>query len=190
MPFEFIQIPANGQGSAKEELNKLLRGGRIASVKKESVSNGDDSFWAFCVEREQREQQPRREPQQQQPDQQQQQHRVPHSSQLRPTVPDGSTMSIGLNRPPSRSHSITGYDKITKRPPGAGRSAAAGSNALGVPFSSMPSHLTFPPCAEEKYERRTSNKRTQRLGLISVRRSLLVTIQVNLASEFGFMNRR
>ena len=35
MPFEFIQIPANGQGSAKEELNKLLRGGRIASVRKE-----------------------------------------------------------------------------------------------------------------------------------------------------------
>ena len=50
MPFEFIQIPANGQGSAKEELNKLLRGGRIASVKKEFVSNGDDSFWAFCIE--------------------------------------------------------------------------------------------------------------------------------------------
>jgi hypothetical protein len=25
MPFEFIQIPANGQGNAKEELNKLLR---------------------------------------------------------------------------------------------------------------------------------------------------------------------
>jgi len=44
MPFEFIQIPANGQGSAKEELNRLLRGGRIASVKKEFVSNGEDSF--------------------------------------------------------------------------------------------------------------------------------------------------
>jgi hypothetical protein len=43
MPFEFIQIPANGQGSAKEELNKLLRGGRIASVKKEFVPNGEDS---------------------------------------------------------------------------------------------------------------------------------------------------
>jgi len=28
MPFEFIQIPANGYGSAKEELNKLLRGRR------------------------------------------------------------------------------------------------------------------------------------------------------------------
>jgi superfamily II DNA helicase RecQ len=50
MAFEFIQIPANGQGSAKEELNKLLRGGRIASVRKEFVSNGEDSFWAFCVE--------------------------------------------------------------------------------------------------------------------------------------------
>jgi hypothetical protein len=38
MPFEFIQIPANGQGNAKEELNKLLRGGRIASVRKEFVA--------------------------------------------------------------------------------------------------------------------------------------------------------
>ena len=44
MPFEFIQIPANGQGSAKEELNRLLRGGRIASVRKEFVENGEDSF--------------------------------------------------------------------------------------------------------------------------------------------------
>lgn len=50
MPFEFIQIPANGQGSGKEELNKLLRGGRIASVRKEFVANGEDSFWAFCIE--------------------------------------------------------------------------------------------------------------------------------------------
>ena len=50
MPFEFIQIPANGQGNAKEELNQLLRGGRIASVRKEFVPNGEDSFWAFCVE--------------------------------------------------------------------------------------------------------------------------------------------
>ena len=37
MPFEFIQIPANGQGSAKEELNKLLRNGRIESVKKTNI---------------------------------------------------------------------------------------------------------------------------------------------------------
>ena len=50
MPFEFIQIPANGQGSAKGELNKLLRSGRIASVRKKFVANGEDSFWAFCIE--------------------------------------------------------------------------------------------------------------------------------------------
>lgn len=50
MPFEFIQIPANGQGAAKEELNKLLRDGRIASVRKDFVANAEDSFWAFCVE--------------------------------------------------------------------------------------------------------------------------------------------
>lgn len=50
MPFEFIQIPANGQGAAKETLNALLRGGRIASVRKEFVANAEDSFWAFCVE--------------------------------------------------------------------------------------------------------------------------------------------
>ena len=64
MPFEFIQIPAKGQGSAKEELNKLLRGGRIASVRKEFVPNGEDSFWAFC------------DPQQR-PDELEQQHRGP-----------------------------------------------------------------------------------------------------------------
>jgi len=57
MPFEFIQIPANGRGGAKEELNKLLRGGRIASVRKEFVPNGEDSFWAFCIRPEQRDQQ-------------------------------------------------------------------------------------------------------------------------------------
>ena len=45
MPFEFIQIPANGQGSATEELNKLLRGGRLASVRRDFVANGEDSFW-------------------------------------------------------------------------------------------------------------------------------------------------
>jgi len=113
MPFEFIQVPANGQGSAKEELNKLLRGGRIASVRKEFVPNGEDSFWAFCIFPEQREQLPRREPQQQHPDEHEQQHRVPSGPQLRPQVPDGTGMSMGLNRPPSRSCQVSGYDKMT-----------------------------------------------------------------------------
>lgn len=31
-------------------MNKLLRGGRIASVRKKFVPNGKDSFWAFCIE--------------------------------------------------------------------------------------------------------------------------------------------
>jgi hypothetical protein len=50
MPFEFIQIPANGQGSAKESLNKLLRCGPNALVRNEFVPNGEDYFWAFCIE--------------------------------------------------------------------------------------------------------------------------------------------
>ncbi len=45
-----MQIPANGQGTAPEELNKLLRGRKVVSVRKEFVANGEDSFWAFCLE--------------------------------------------------------------------------------------------------------------------------------------------
>ncbi len=50
MPFEFIQIPANGQVSAKEELNKFRHRGRIVSSSKEYVPNRGDTFWAFCIE--------------------------------------------------------------------------------------------------------------------------------------------
>lgn len=136
MAFEFILIPANGQVSAKEELNRLLRGGRIASVKKEFVSNGEDSFREFCIlPEQQREQLPRCEPQQQQPGQQQQ-HRVPPSPQLRPMGMDFHAMSqLGLNRPPSRSHPATGSDKMTKRPPGAGRPVGVCSKAPGGPLA-------------------------------------------------------
>ena len=70
---------------------------------------------------QQREQLPRREPQQQQPDELQQQHRVPDSPQLRPAVPERTRMSMGLNRPPSRSHPHAGCDETQNRPPGAGR---------------------------------------------------------------------
>lgn len=110
MPFEFIQIPANGQGSAKEELNKLLRGGRIASVRKEFVANGEDSFWSFLIE---------------------QQHRVPRGPQLRPRGMDFPSMSMGLNRPPSRSRPHAGCDKMQNRPAGAGSPVDAGSKAAG-----------------------------------------------------------
>ncbi len=50
MPFEFVQIPANGQGGGTEVLNRLLRGGRIVSVRKEFAADGERSYWAFCVE--------------------------------------------------------------------------------------------------------------------------------------------
>ncbi|MGC9451979.1 MAG: HRDC domain-containing protein [Oceanipulchritudo sp.] len=50
MAYEFFQIPVSGQGGAKDDLNRVLRGGRIASVRKEFVAAGEQSFWAFCVE--------------------------------------------------------------------------------------------------------------------------------------------
>ena len=118
MPFEFIQIPANGQGNAKEELNKLLRGGRIASVRKEFVPNGEDSFWAFYAPK-------------QQPDEHEQQHRVLGGPQLRPSGPDGRRLGKGLNRPPSSSSRHRQNDETQEVPPGAGRPAEAGSKAPG-----------------------------------------------------------
>jgi hypothetical protein len=74
----------------------------------------------------------RREPQQQ-PDEPQQQHRVPHCPQLRPEGMEFPvmTMSMGLNRLPSRSRPLAGCDKMTKRSPGAGSSVDAGSKAPG-----------------------------------------------------------
>jgi retron-type reverse transcriptase len=74
---------------------------------------------------EQRRQQlPRREPQKQHPDEHEQQHRVPGGPQLRPQLPDGSSMSTGLNRPPSRQRSRPRGAKTKNRPPGAGSPAA------------------------------------------------------------------
>ena len=41
MAFEFIQIPAHGQGATKEELNRLLRARRVVSLRKEFVADGE-----------------------------------------------------------------------------------------------------------------------------------------------------
>jgi len=84
---------------------------------------------------QQREPLPRREPQQQQPDELQQQRGVSLRPQLRPNAPDGA-MSMGLNRPPSRSQPVSGCDKTTPRPPGAGSPVDAGSNAPGGSWAS------------------------------------------------------
>jgi hypothetical protein len=62
---------------------------------------------------QQRDQLPHRQPQQQHPDEHEQQHRVPHGPQLRPRGVDAPAMSMGLNRPPSRSQPFFGCDKMT-----------------------------------------------------------------------------
>ncbi len=127
MPFEFIQIPANGQGAAKETLNELLRGGHIASVRKEFVANAEDSFWAFWS-------------------------LFPSCPQLRPAVPECAAMSPrGLNRPPSCSVGEIPAHEPTAGAPGAGSPAEAVSKAPGAPISARPlppSAHSVPPAPE------------------------------------------
>jgi len=48
MAYRFFQIPVNGQPETVEARNKLLRGGRIASVRKEFAPDGENAYWAFC----------------------------------------------------------------------------------------------------------------------------------------------
>ena len=147
MPFEFIQIPANGQGNAKDALNKLLQAGRIASVRKEFVANGEDSFWAFWEKNwalaiglqscatgrqleQQRQQLPRCEPQQQQPGQLQQQQRFPGCPQLRPGLqPDRAVVSMGLNRSVPGSRRTLRRDEVPNAPLGASSTVDTVSNA-------------------------------------------------------------
>jgi hypothetical protein len=149
VPFEFIQIPANGQGSAKEELNKLLRIGRIASVCKRamekirSVVIGYEPGEPGRQLEQQRQQLPRREPQQQ-PVQLEQQYRLPGGSQIRPPVLDGTRLSEGLNRPLSCSHPYTGRDEMNKRPPSASRPADAVTEVGGYLFSHSPASQFSP----------------------------------------------
>ena len=50
MPYDFFQIPVHGGGEATEALNRRLRSGRIAAVRKEFVVAEGAAYWAFCVE--------------------------------------------------------------------------------------------------------------------------------------------
>ena len=158
MPFEFIQIPANGQGSAKEELSKLLRGGRIASVGKEFVSDGEDPFRALCIEflegtlgmDKSRSSGPKIALRRiwMRPWTDYERNWSSGASKLgNSTCSSGSvwraaqTTGAGWHRhghgtepEASRSHPHAGCDKMTKRPPGAGRPVDAGSKAPGRYF--------------------------------------------------------
>jgi len=49
MKYEFFSIPALDPGPDQEELNAFISSHRIATVEKQFVTNGEQSFWAICV---------------------------------------------------------------------------------------------------------------------------------------------
>lgn len=49
MKFEFFSIPALSPGEGQQELNSFCSINRIASIEKQFVANGEQSYWAICV---------------------------------------------------------------------------------------------------------------------------------------------
>jgi superfamily II DNA helicase RecQ len=49
MKFEFFSIPACSPEQGQEELNSFCSSHRIASIEKQFVANGEQSYWAICV---------------------------------------------------------------------------------------------------------------------------------------------
>lgn len=49
MAYHFFSIPVSGSPNV-EALNQLLDHAKVASVKREFVADGENSFWAFCVQ--------------------------------------------------------------------------------------------------------------------------------------------
>jgi superfamily II DNA helicase RecQ len=50
MQLKLFVLPIKNLGAAEAEMNAFLRGHRVLAVKKEFVSDGENSFWSFCVE--------------------------------------------------------------------------------------------------------------------------------------------
>ena len=50
MQLKLFIIPVKNLAAAEAEMNAFLRGHRVLAVKKEFVPDGENSFWAFCVE--------------------------------------------------------------------------------------------------------------------------------------------
>ena len=50
MSFRFFQIPARGDLTCEEELNKFLRSHRVLSVDRRWVDQGENSYWALCID--------------------------------------------------------------------------------------------------------------------------------------------
>jgi superfamily II DNA helicase RecQ len=49
MKFEFFSIPACSPEQGQQELNAFCSSHRIASIEKQFVANGEQSYWAICV---------------------------------------------------------------------------------------------------------------------------------------------
>ena len=50
MQLKLCVVSIKNLGAAEAEINGFLRGHRVLAVKKEFVSDGENSFWTFCVE--------------------------------------------------------------------------------------------------------------------------------------------
>ena len=50
MQLKLFILPVKDLSAAEAEMNAFLRSHRVLAVKKEFVSDGENSFWTFCVE--------------------------------------------------------------------------------------------------------------------------------------------
>lgn len=50
MQLKLFLLPVKNLAAAEVEMNAFLRSHRVLAVKKEFVSDGENSFWTFCVE--------------------------------------------------------------------------------------------------------------------------------------------
>ena len=50
MQLRLFILPVKNLDAAEAEMNAFLRSHRVLTVKKEFVSDGENSFWTFCVE--------------------------------------------------------------------------------------------------------------------------------------------
>lgn len=50
MQLKLFILPVKNMADAETEMNAFLRSRRVLAVKKEFVSDGENSFWTFCVE--------------------------------------------------------------------------------------------------------------------------------------------
>lgn len=50
MQLKLFIVPVKNIAAAEGEMNGFLRSHRVLAVKKEFVSDGENSFWTFCVE--------------------------------------------------------------------------------------------------------------------------------------------